>query len=588
MCNFISVGYLFARMNEVPNGKCGFMWPEHYSIGDPPGHQSCCYRDTLGKTGRCAWHAAPEQRAAKRVEALAETRVSPDLREQTQPVGELLDGARLAGVEFGDAVSLRRVALRGAEITDAGLRGVDLSRSDLRSADLTGANLQEADLAGVDLRGADLSDAHLGRVDLTDGILYETILTDAYLSRANLPGANLESADLQQANLGRADLTGVILGRANLKKATLQGATLTEASLGRADVTNANFYRADLTETYFGRAEMAGATFEDAELTGANLSHTDMVDANFKHATLSDTNLGRSDLTGSKLDHVDLSGATLDNATLADTVLKEADLSGATLRRLDLTDANLESADLSAVDLERTDATGTSFVGADLTGANLYQVTLTGTDLRDCNLSGSDLRETVIQGLTVNQGTRCGKQTRAERAADDAPAWDAIARTYNNLKSTFSAAGLVGKARQYHVLERRARGFEARETGTISAYFQLGDGRIPTFSLEDGDVRSYGMYVSSVTSRVTTGFGVRPLRLVLWMLFLFGTAGVLYELDPGIADSVYYSVVTFTTAPPAGDKPTILVVRLVELVETFGGTLLVVLLGYVLGNRERF
>lgn len=575
-------------MNQAPNSKCGFTWPKHHSTGDPPRHQSCCYRDTLKHLDRCVWHAELEDGEIKTTEALVDSLVSPNIHEQTQPVGELLDGAKLSGVEFDDSISLKRISFRDADFSDATLREVKLAQSNLRNADLTSANIQAANLSNVNLRSADLTETNLGRADLTDANLYQTKLTNGHLSRADLAGANLESADLQQANLGGADLTGVILGRANLTKATLQGAVLTDASFGRADVTGASFYESDLTEAYFGRAEMADARFENADLTGANLGHANVVDANFRHAKLSETNLGRADLTGSKLGHVDLSGATVDNAVLADTILVNANLTGATLRRVDLTGANLESANISSVDLSRTDATGASFVGSDLIQSDLYKVTLTGTDLRDCDLSGSDLRETTLSELTVNQGTRCGKQILAEQAAGDAPAWDAIARTYNNLKSIFSSAGLVEKARQYHVLERRARGFEARETGTIGGYICFGERRLPSLSPDGGDIRSYGMYISSVGSRVTTGFGVRPLRLVLWMLFLFGTGAVLYEIDPGITDSVYYSVVTFTTAPPPGSKPTIPVVRAIELIETFGGTLLVVLLGYVLGNRERF
>lgn len=171
----------------------------------------------------------------------------------------------------------------------------------------------------------------------------------------------------------------------------------------------------------------------------------------------------------------------------------------------------------------------------------------------------------------------------AETAAD----WDAVSRADNDLKNVFSEAGPVGKARHHHVLERRARGFGARTNGSMTGYLRL-DGRRPTLSWDDGNVLAYVAYTESWASRVTTGFGVRPFRLVVWMLCLFGVAALSYELDPGITDSIYYSVVSFTTAPPPTGAPTIPAVRVVEMVETFGGTLLIVLLGYVLGNGERF
>lgn len=47
-----------------------------------------------------------------------------------------------------------------------------------------------------------------------------------------------------------------------------------------------------------------------------------------------------------------------------------------------------------------------------------------------------------------------------------------------------------------------------------------------------------------------------------------------------------YSVKTFTTSP--GDWPADTVTQIVVMVETFFGTLLIILLGYVPSNRERF
>ena len=50
-------------------------------------------------------------------------------------------------------------------------------------------------------------------------------------------------------------------------------------------------------------------------------------------------------------------------------------------------------------------------------------------------------------------------------------------------------------------------------------------------------------------------------------------------------EKAYHSIVTFTTAPP--EEPHGKIVRSVAMAETFLGTLLVVFLGYVLGNREQ-
>lgn len=233
------------------------------------------------------------------------------------------------------------------------------------------------------------------------------------------------------------------------------------------------------------------------------------------------------------------------------------------------------------------DLAGTTLVDADLPAVDCRGTDLTGADCRGARLGGGDLRGSALAALTVNQGTRCGAQTSAEAAADDADAWEAIARAYNDLKSAYSDAGLVGKARRQHVLERRARGYEARANGSITGYVQLRDGG-PRLTPERGNVGAYGAYLGSLVSRATTGFGVRPFRLTVWMLVLFAVAAVAYAFDPGISEPIYYSVVTFTTAPPVDSDPTLPLVDAIALIETFGGTVLIVLLGYILGNRERF
>lgn len=89
-------------MTEVPTDRCGYTWPEEYEVGAHPAHQSCCFRETLPDADRCAWHADPEETDEKTIETLRAARVGADTREQTSPVGELLDGAILSDLELGD------------------------------------------------------------------------------------------------------------------------------------------------------------------------------------------------------------------------------------------------------------------------------------------------------------------------------------------------------------------------------------------------------------------------------------------------------------------------------------------------------
>jgi hypothetical protein len=73
------------------------------------------------------------------------------------------------------------------------------------------------------------------------------------------------------------------------------------------------------------------------------------------------------------------------------------------------------------------------------------------------------------------------------------------------------------------------------------------------------------------------------------MLLLYLASAVIYwqvgNLPMG--KSLYYSVVTFTTSPPAKPDLTGPILGVIKGFETFAGTAAIVFLGYVLGTRER-
>jgi uncharacterized protein YjbI with pentapeptide repeats len=208
-----------------------------------------------------------------------------------------------------------------------------------------------------------------------------------------------------------------------------------------------------------------------------------------------------------------------------------------------------------------------------LADAHFRNVDFSEADFRVTNLTGADLREATIADVSVAGSTTCrrlyegeGWEARAEPGFNSKD-WDATARAYHNLKTVFSEHGLVGKARTMYVRERRARSYEAK-----AAYGQW-------------DHR----YLGSLPSRIFTGYGVQIRYLVFWMVILFTISTAMY-VYAGVKDTfvgnVSYSVLAFTVAPPM--VPEGLVLQAVMMVETLCGTLSIGLLGYVLGNRERF
>lgn len=130
-----------------------------------------------------------------------------------------------------------------------------------------------------------------------------------------------------------------------------------------------------------------------------------------------------------------------------------------------------------------------------------------------------------------------------------------------------------------HVRERRARSLEAK---AANGWFNFDRRYLKVFP-------SPSRYLKSLPSRVFTGYGIQVLNLGIWMLLLFlvSTAAYVYVgVEDTLVGNVSYSVLAFTVAPSEVDY--VIITRLMMMVETFFGTLSIVLLGYILSNRERF
>jgi uncharacterized protein YjbI with pentapeptide repeats len=246
--------------------------------------------------------------------------VSEAVRTQTSPVGELLDGAILRGLELKDELSLGRVGLRNADMSEvdlshATLRGTKLGNTELRAADLTDANLKDAILTDVDLRDSTLSDAQLSKADLSDATLWDADLRGAELRSVNLTDAQLQGADVSNAELPGSDLPNAQLRYANLTRAdfsdaTLQNTNLTDAKLSNANLSNANLQNANLTE-----ADMTEADFRDANLSNVNVESAKLLGTNLFDANLSGIRPYGARFTGAQIND----GTELDADSSEDT-----------------------------------------------------------------------------------------------------------------------------------------------------------------------------------------------------------------------------------------------------------------------------
>ncbi len=330
----------------------------------------------------------------------------------------------------------------------------------------------------------------------------------------------------------------------------------------------------------FVKSELEDVMFQNSRLLSVDLSTSNAWAADF-----SGCNLAFCDLSEGTFIHADLSHSNLHNCDLKEAIMGDVILDQAEIRYSDLSEAEVDSAsmfgtfitDSRAEDVRLYDAVadGCRIIRSEFVQSDFQRAILESTLFQETNLSATDFRGTDLQSTTFNttqlsdiqvdRATECGIQSGLESRAESAHDWDTIARVYHQLKSEFGNNGLVDRARLFHVRERRARENEAKAAeGMVSV-----------------------SYLGSLLSRYLTGYGVRVKRIGLVMVLLFSVCTLWYEYS-GIPNSVYYSIMTFTTAAPPTSPPSGTFTQLLTMVETFFGTLLIVLLGYVLGNREQF
>jgi uncharacterized protein YjbI with pentapeptide repeats len=269
------------------------------------------------------------------------------------------------GWDGKDWSKVKRVDLRGSNLTFA-----DVTRAFLANADLRGANLGSAIFVQTELQGADLYDEDASWDDEDTQMDDDDARRGAQLQGADLRSAQLQGADLRFAQLQSADLKKAQLQGADLRSAQLQGANLTYAQLQNADLEKAGLEYASLVA-----AQLQGASLQDAQLRGASLEFAHLEGAGLRSAQLQIANLGSARLQGADLEQAGLLGASLESAELQGANLKEAQLQGA-----DLDGAELQGADLSGTIVWRTQANGARLDFADLRGSNVPLMTI--SDLR--------------------------------------------------------------------------------------------------------------------------------------------------------------------------------------------------------------
>jgi uncharacterized protein YjbI with pentapeptide repeats len=264
-------------------------------------------------------------------------------------------------------------------------------------------------------------------------------------------------------------------------------------------------------------------------------------------------------------------------------------LNGMKFNSVDFLGADLSGADLSDVDLSETDLRH-----ADLSNAGLNRVDLSNKNLSGVNLSRADLRGVSMVGMSADQSTTVGRMRTGLSKPHE---YDRLAQGYHELKQALSEEGLSQRARQARALEQQARTAESWSRfkqrlfpeRSVDGVRQWVSPPWPGPAIRTQFLTSVGGFIS----RVLTGYGTRPLYVISWTVAIILITTAIFKCGPAPPDGgwqggpLYYSVVTFVTAPPHPPRGVGDFRQAVVLLETYLGTALIVLLGYVLGTRER-
>jgi uncharacterized protein YjbI with pentapeptide repeats len=350
--------------------------------------------------------------------------------------------------------------------------------------------------------------------------------------------SDLRWAHFLGAELEESKFKDVFLPESNFRRANLEGAIFLGSTL-----RDSEFCEANLTKTVYKRSNLATADFNDSNLNNANFIRSFLSQSNFTDAIINDTEFNNTDLCQTEF---------------SESILTEASFIHSGLDGANFSDANLENS---------------QFVDAGLRDVNLERSCLIGTlfkdvDMRGIKLARADIRNFDFSNINLNQDSRVGNVCKKPRCPTG---YDNLAQAYHIMKTEFSGQGIEARARQARFNERAAR--------TDEAFLR----------------NQYGLYIRDLLSRYLTGYGLRTSYVISWSLALISLSALWFLIPISSSEWkggwLYYSVVTFVTSPP--EPPNIsegffgIVTTIVVLVEAYFGTVLIILLGYVLSNRDR-
>jgi hypothetical protein len=254
-------------------------------------------------------------------------------------------------------------------------------------------------------------------------------------------------------------------------------------------------------------AKLAHADLRDLDLSGARLPFADLTKARLSDSCLKDAWLLDSVMAGADLDSADLRQAILSGADLRAAVLRSAKLDGSFLGRARLQRAVLDGAWARHSDMKFADFSEASLSGAHLDNAELY-----GAVFRECVTSDVDWG---LPAEFLNHHYRLA------------------ATVFRTLSSACASSSDFRRSDHFYYMAMTSLHLDAidpplREGERVPHGLRVWGSAL--FSRQIWNALGWGFH------RWFWGYGVRPVRVILWMFSIILFFGVIVYPVVGISD----------------------------------------------------
>ncbi len=454
----------------------------------------------------------------------------------------------------------KTVCLWHDKIDGKDLRGKDLRNLDLDEAYLKGAHLSKTNMKGCMLANANLEEANLDEANLKGVMAHACNLTKAQMRNADLEGAHLKYAIMEGTIVANSNLKNADLSWAELKGALLPGAQLQYASLLDSNLEQAILLHASLERANMRGADLRGADLQLADIRGADLRGADLKGCNFRGA----------DMRGTDFKYAMLDGAILSNGNLQNADFAKAQLKGTLMQNAFLQRTNFRESEMGNANLKNSNLKGANLRGANLKGANFDNTILKNADLFNAKVNGMmNLRYALLDNMVITE-KKGNEDLKNSKYISALKRYDEAIKSYIDLKNYFNSEGLYEKSGEYYVREWIVKGKVQRTAGLLDKEHLKTNRFMPYYlpiSFKYMENRMFPLLVA-IESRMkwifnkivyhTSRYGESSIRVLLsslTIIFLYATFywtshGITPGADsyvPTFSESIYFSVVTFTT-----------------------------------------